>query len=315
MISYISFPLAAEKHDRIRVFSDKKAHTGPLSRLSDHRIFLYMKSTSDETAVITGGGSGLGYEFAKILSQKGYRLILSGRNGQKLMEAAESCLNLGAPSVECVRADLSQREGIEKLVQECKSICSATDSDLSILINNAGSGLFGPLAQQDSQRLVQMLRLNIEAPSILIQELIPMLSQSKQGRILQIGSVAGGQPMPFFAAYGATKSYIHNFSLALRAELKRKNISVSLLEPGFIRTNFDEAAGIESKTYRSFSFRNGMSPERVAKAGIRLLFSGKARSMPGLGNRISAATAKILPDSLIASIMRLSVLKLSGGKD
>ncbi len=78
--------------------------------------------------------------------------------------------------------------------------------------------------------------------------------------------MAGNQPTPFFASYAASKSYVLNFSLAIRQELKGHNVNVSCLQPGYINTTFDENAKIESEAYKKFSIKNSLSAEIVARA-------------------------------------------------
>jgi short-subunit dehydrogenase len=274
-----------------------------------------MNNTKKGYALITGGGAGLGLEIAKLIAAEGYPLILCGRREEILEKGADVCRGAGAPEVRTVSCDLSQKDGISLLHRSVAELCSQHDRELEMVVNNAGRGLFGPVEEQESGDLASMLRLNIEALTLLCRLFIPELKQSGSGKILNVGSLAGGQPMPFFAAYGATKSFVHSFSLALRAELRGSGISVTLLEPGFIRTGFDEAAGIGSKKYRSFSFRNGMSAEKVAVKGVRAMFRHKAKVMPGIGNKLSAFFGSLLPETLIAALMKRSVMGLTGKKD
>lgn len=274
-----------------------------------------MKSNEKGYALVTGGGAGLGLEIAKLIGAAGYPLILCGRREEALAQGAAECRAAGAPETETVSCDLTRPEEMEKLREAAAGLCSRSGRTLDILVNNAGRGLFGPLAEQDGGELSSMLRLNIEALTILTLALLPELGRGGNGRILNVGSLAAHQPMPFFAAYGATKSYVHNFSLALRSELRGKGITVTLLEPGFIRTGFDEAAGIGSSTYRSFSFRNGMSADAVARRGVRAMFAGKAHVMPGTGNKLSAFFGSLMPETLVAAVLKRSVLGLTGKKE
>ncbi len=274
-----------------------------------------MNNTKKGYALITGGGAGLGLEIAKLIAAEGYPLILCGRREEILEKGAEVCRDAGSPEAHTVSCDLSHGDGVNLLHRSVTELCSQHDRELEIVVNNAGRGLFGPVAEQESGDLASMLRLNIEALTLLCRLFIPELTRSGSGKILNVGSLAGGQPMPFFAAYGATKSFVHSFSLALRAELRDFGISVTLLEPGFIRTGFDEAAGIGSKKYRSFSFRNGMSAEKVAQKGVQAMFRHKAKVMPGTGNKLSAFFGSLMPETLIAALMKRSVMGLTGKKD
>jgi len=184
-----------------------------------------------------------------------------------------------------------------------------------MLINNAGRGLYGPLQQQDPTQLQQMLRLNIEA--------LMLLSRSFAGTvdyILNVGSVAGRLPMPRYAAYGASKSFVREFTLALRQELlgaakaakaadsaegrkRAKAPKVSVLEPGYVNTGFDENAGIENRRYKKFSVGNSMTARRVAEIGLRGLLAGRPVIVPGLRNWAMVTLVRLLPKTLTARVV------------
>src|SRR6056297_2166115 len=163
-------------------------------------------------ALITGGGSGIGYEFADLLAARGWNLVLVGRSEEKLQQAAEqlSARHAGC-DVQTLSSDLAVPGEAERVAAEC----GHRELQVKMLINNAGRGLFGPLTEQDPGELLQMLRLNIEALTVLSHRLAGSLDY-----LLNVGSMAGRLPMPRYAAYGASKSYVREFTLALRQELR-----------------------------------------------------------------------------------------------
>lgn len=268
----------------------------------------------DGYALITGGGSGIGFEFAHILALRGWNLLLIGRSLQKLQKAAAS-LDKEYPSIEVqtLSSDLSVPGEPERVVEECRR----RKLPVRMLINNAGRGLYGPLQQQDSSRLLQMLHLNIEA--------LMQLSRSFSGTadyILNVGSVAGRLPMPRYAVYGASKSFVREFTLALRQELlgaakaanktakatdkttkAAKAPKISVLEPGYVNTGFDENAGIENRRYLKFSVGNSMPARRVAEIGLRGLLAGRPVIVPGLRNRAMVTLVRLLPKTLTARVV------------
>src|SRR6056297_2054360 len=260
----------------------------------------------DGFALITGGASGIGFEFAHLLALRGWNLLLVGRSLQKLQTAAAT-LDKEYPSIEVqtLSSDLSVPGEPERLVEECRR----RKLPIRMLINNAGRGLYGPLQQQDPTQLQQMLRLNIEA--------LMLLSRSFAGTvdyILNVGSVAGRLPMPRYAAYGASKSFVREFTLALRQELLgaakaadsaegRKAPKVSVLEPGYVNTGFDENAGIENRRYKKFSVGNSMTARRVAEIGLRGLLAGRPVIVPGLRNWAMVTLTRLLPKTLTARVV------------
>ena len=254
----------------------------------------------DGFALITGGASGIGFEFAHLLALRGWNLLLVGRSLQKLQTAAAT-LDKEYPSIEVqtLSSDLSVPGEPERLVEECRR----RKLPIRMLINNAGRGLYGPLQQQDPTQLQQMLRLNIEA--------LMLLSRSFAGTvdyILNVGSVAGRLPMPRYAAYGASKSFVREFTLALRQELlgaakANKAPKVSVLEPGYVNTGFDENAGIENRRYKKFSVGNSMTARRVAEIGLRGLLAGRPVIVPGLRNWAMVTLVRLLPKTLTARVV------------
>src|SRR6056297_2916722 len=270
----------------------------------------------DGFALITGGGSGIGFEFAHLLALRGWNLLLVGRSLQKLQTSAAT-LDKEYPSIEVqtLSSDLSVPGEPERLVEECRR----RKLPIRMLINNAGRGLYGPLQQQDPTQLQQMLRLNIEA--------LMLLSRSFAGTvdyILNVGSVAGRLPMPRYAAYGASKSFVREFTLALRQELlgaakadkkaeqrreqaksprSPKSPKVSVLEPGYVNTGFDENAGIENRRYKKFSVGNSMPARRVAEIGLRGLLAGRPVIVPGLRNLAMVTLVRLLPKTLAARVV------------
>jgi hypothetical protein len=157
--------------------------------------------------------------------------------------------------------------------------------------------------------------------------------------ILNVGSVAGRLAMPYFAAYSASKHYVREFSLALRQEMrglyaaehKRRGerqdrdrqgssggpgreavrpVSVSVLEPGYVRTDFDENAGIENPRYRSFSSQRAMSARRVAEIALKGLFAGKPVIIPGALNRFLVSLTRLSPKTVVSAAVWRVIRKL-----
>jgi hypothetical protein len=219
--------------------------------------------------------------------------------------------------VETISCDLSLLDGARRLHEECAERGFRVD----LLINNAGRGMFGPLIGQDAKELTAMVRLNIESLMLLTRLFAADMTQRgyfldrPPAYILNVGSVAGRMPMPRFAAYGASKSFVREFTVAVRQELRGlrrtaekrgeyiRPVHVSILEPGYVRTGFDDNAGIESEGYRSFSSKNAMTPRQVAGIGLRGLFAGKPVIVAGFQNRLMIALSRLVPAGTIARIV------------
>jgi hypothetical protein len=255
-----------------------------------------LRKFSGHTALITGGASGIGFSFARLLAQHGWNCILAGRTAEKLSTARDSLQDEYGVSVTTEVADLANPEAAHDLFERF----GGTEPEVTLLINNAGKGLFGPVTEQTTAEVAHMISLNITSLTHLSSLFGRVMADRGGGYILNVGSMAGRTPVPFFTCYGASKSYVRSFSIALRAELAGRGVKLCVVEPGYVKTAFDSNSKIESGKYLNFSRKNGMEPEDVARAGLKALFRGKAQVIPGLRNKLTAAVTTIIPEPLIA---------------
>ncbi|MEE3315137.1 MAG: SDR family NAD(P)-dependent oxidoreductase, partial [Treponema sp.] len=198
-----------------------------------------MKETL-KTAVVTGASQGVGREISLILAEKGCDIVIVARSADKLEAVKNDILQLFPDrSVYVCPCNLASSDGPEKVLDFCKQNSLTVD----LLINNAGSGLFGESVELGDS-VLPMLNLNITALTRMCSLFGKEMKTRGSGSILNIGSIAGNQPSSYFASYAATKSYVFNYTLALRYELKRYGVNVTLVQPGYIRTNFDNVCGV-----------------------------------------------------------------------
>jgi short-subunit dehydrogenase len=267
-------------------------------------------------ALVTGASGGIGREFALQLAASGKPLILVGRNSDKLeavkAELAGIQVAAGLPATGpattstaaagtiLIPCDLSEPGAAVRLHASCAEKGLVVD----ILINNAGSGLFGQAIDLDPNGIEAMVNLNVSSLTNLCSLFGRDMRKRGSGEILNVGSFAGLNATPFFASYAATKSYVLNFSLALRAELAPSGIQVCCLMPGYVRTDFDANAGVESDKYKGFSHANSMGAAEVARIGLRALASRKPAVIAGARNRFAAFLFGMLPRSIPPVIMK-----------
>jgi short-subunit dehydrogenase len=262
-------------------------------------------------ALITGASGGIGKEFALQLAGADKPLVLVGRNRSRLeavkaeivgirAAAGHSAASPVASETVVIPCDLSEPGAAMRLHANC------TDKGLVVdmLINNAGSGLFGQAIDLDPNGIEAMVNLNISSLTNLCSLFGRDMKKRGFGEILNVGSFAGLNATPFFASYAATKSYVLNYSLALRAELSSAGIQVCCLMPGYVRTDFDANAGIESDRYKSFSHANSMGATEVARIGLNALASRKPAVIAGARNRFAAFLFGLLPRSTPPVIMK-----------
>jgi short-subunit dehydrogenase len=238
-------------------------------------------------ALITGASSGLGAEFARLCAARGDEVVLVARRRQRLEELASSLDGKAHVLV----VDLADPDGPQSLVRAVHGLGLEPDT----LINNAGFGLVGQFRQLPLDRQREMLRLNVEAPTMLTHLLLPGMLGRGRGAILNVASTAAFQPGPGIAVYFASKAYLLSFSEALHQELRGTGIKVSALCPGPTATEFGEVAGARSNRFDRLAGR----ASEVAAAGLAGLERDQAVVIPGLINKATAQSHRFVPRALM----------------
>ena len=217
-------------------------------------------------ALVTGASSGIGYEISKYLAKRGYDIIVVSRNRQAL----ENLKNEIKTNVQIACMDLSVVDNCVKLYENFK------DENIDVLINNAGFGMYGNFDILDMNKEIEMINVNILACDILTKLFLKDMKKRDSGYILNVGSIAGFMPGPLMSSYYASKSYVVKLTQAIRKELKKSKsgVSVSVLCPGPVNTNFNNTAGVK------FAVRP-LSSEYVAKYAVDMLFKKKLVIVPG----------------------------------
>jgi short-subunit dehydrogenase len=269
-----------------------------------------MKIERELTALVTGASSGIGFEIAHELASRKIHLILVSRSRKKLESLAQDLEKRHGIRTFVMPADLSRPGEAERLFQACTRKKLAVD----ILVNNAGVGLFGLANEQDLERTVAMIQLNVVSLTVLSILFSRQMKERGRGYILNVGSLVGHMPVPFFAAYSATKAYVRSFSFSHRTELGPFGVSVTNLEPGFVRTNFDKAADATHDRYAALSAAGGMSARSVAKLAVKALLGRKAVVVAGFHNWLASKIIYLLPKRLIAAMIHAMIKRILGRK-
>jgi short-subunit dehydrogenase len=235
-----------------------------------------MKSYKNKWALITGASSGIGKAYAERFAKEGSNLILVARNQLALEALAQELRSLNGVKVIVMAKDLSKLTSPEELFEEVK----AAGVHVEILINNAGFAVYGKLHQTDFSRNQEQLMLNIVALSSLTQLFVkPMVENGNSGVIINVASTAGFQPLPYMANYGASKSFVRQFTEALWAEYKADGIKVLAVCPGATETNFFSVVNAKEA-----SVGKRDTPENVVDESLKALACGKIYVIPGPAN-------------------------------
>jgi len=227
------------------------------------------------------------------LAKRGYNLLLVARSSNELDLVKGLLEDKFRITVEILAADLSQQSSAKAVAEWVEH----GNWPVSILINNAGYGLWGNFSDLQLSEQLNMLQLNISTLIELTHSFIPLLKQHQQSYILNLASTAAYQAVPTLALYSASKSFVLSFTRALRYELKNTPISVTCLSPGPVDTGFAERAGLNALSKLAQTFN--MKPEQVAEFAIRGMLKRKAEIIPGVTNVISAFATRLLPKSFI----------------
>lgn len=244
-----------------------------------------------KTALITGATSGIGKELAKLFAKDGYYLIIVARNQQELDSTAAEFEQLGT-KVSTISKDLSDME-------QAKALCKEVNTPIDVLVNDAGQGVYGLFTENELERELGIIHLNICATVILTKHFAQQMKDRGNGKILNLGSVAGKLPGPWQAVYHATKAFVLSFTTAVREEMKDSGVTFTALMPGVTDTDFFNKAGMNDS--KAVQDKEAMAdPAHVAKEGYDALMAGKDRVIAGLKNSLEVHAANLLPDSAVA---------------
>ncbi|MCX7883097.1 MAG: SDR family oxidoreductase [Brevinematales bacterium] len=260
------------------------------------------KQWQPQWVLITGSSQGLGKALAKECAKRGFSLILAARRQEALEEVADSLKKEYGIDTEVVPVDLSTPEGVDTLWHWCKKRQLWPD----ILINNAGRGLFGSFENQSEVDIHHLLYLNMESLTLLCHRFGPKM-MAHHGIIVNVSSLVGMIPTPYFSVYSATKSYVVTFSRALFREWRDKGVTVCCLLPGYMRTGFDAGAGIEDTRYLRLSASLGLEVDKVASYVLPRILKRKSIIYASRGNALLASFLGLIPISWRSLVAKLAL--------
>ncbi len=247
-----------------------------------------MTTVDKGLAVVTGASAGLGEAFARALSRRGHELLLVARREDRLRALA------GELGARFVTADLGQEEGMAR-------VWRAVDErgrQPILFVNNAGFGVSAPSTEIPAARAVEMLRLNVEAVTLLSLEASRRMKQAGRGGIINVSSTAAFQPVPHMAIYGATKGYELLFSEALNEELRGTGVRVFTLCPGATRTEFQAVAGLTQMPPAPFL----ATPEDCVARALAAFDAGDDVYIHGAPNAAMQFAQRFLPRRAVARL-------------
>ncbi len=211
-------------------------------------------------ALITGASSGIGAATARRLAREGLRVVLVARREDRLKVLEEEICQAGGEAL-AIAADLADEAQRERLFRQVY----AGWGPLDLLVNNAGMGWYGYCVDMPWPVAQQMMQVNMAAMVHLTLLFLPSMRARGSGHIINVSSIAGSLPNQGIAMYGATKSFVDNFTTSLYREMRGSGVKVSVVRPGPVATEFFDASSDARTGLRMPAERFGVRPERVAE--------------------------------------------------
>lgn len=246
------------------------------------------------TALVTGGTSGIGAAFARALAERGDDLVLVARNAERLGLMAADLERDFAVRVETLPADLSVRADVDKVAARLGD----DQQPIDLLINNAGFGVHSRLTNPDTSAHEHAFEVMCKAVLILSGAAARTMRQRGSGHILNVSSTAGFVVM---GNYSAIKAWVTSYTEALSNELRGTGVGVTVLCPGWVRTEFHERAGINASKIPGPMW---LDADRLVADCLRDVARGKVISLPSKRYQVLIGLARVAPRGAIRAVSR-----------
>ncbi|MDD3346931.1 SDR family oxidoreductase [Oscillibacter sp.] len=250
-----------------------------------------------KTAIITGASSGLGREFVRQIADvfpevESYWLI--ARRSERLSELAEA---LPGKTVACLSLDLCDAMSFMAYQEKLR----AEQPEVVLLVNNAGCGYLGRVGEMDTASQTRMVDLNVRALTAVTNMTVPYMATG--GSILNVSSIASFCPNPRMTVYSSTKAYVSSFTIGLAEELRARDVTVTAVCPGPMKTEFLDVGGIagNSKMFATLPYCDQV---RVAGGALRAARAGRTIYTPRLVYKFYRVLAKVTPAGLMAKLAK-----------
>lgn len=250
-----------------------------------------------KTALVTGASSGIGAALARVHAEHGGDLVVVARRQERLEELKKELEQAHGVTVHVLTKDLTQDDAPREIHDELHSRGARVD----YLINNAGMGNRGLFHEQDWAQNETLIRLNVLALTALTRVFLPQMIEQGGGRILNMASMAGFVPGPLQAVYYASKAYVISFSEAIANELAGTGVSVTVLCPGPVETEYTHRPEMQGVRLTKLA----VPPRQVAEAGYRAMLKGRTVVVPSVLGKIAIhGLLRLSPRALTTRISR-----------
>ncbi|GGX78767.1 SDR family NAD(P)-dependent oxidoreductase [Streptomyces hiroshimensis] len=242
------------------------------------------------TVLITGATAGIGAAFARRLAGDGHDLVLVARDEERLGRQATELHDRHGVEVEVLRADLSEDEGIEAVEARLRD----RERPVHLLVNNAGFGNKGSYLEVSLADELKMLKVHCEAVLRLTSAAAEGMRERKRGAVINVASVAAFVPR---GTYGASKSWVVQFTQGAARDLAGSGVRMMALCPGFVRTEFHQRAGMGTDNVPGWLW---LDADKVVTAALRDLSQGKSLSVPDPRYKAMTGLMKLAPRRVVS---------------
>ncbi len=249
-------------------------------------------------ALITGGSSGMGLEYARQLAKKGYDLVLVSNRQEELEQASEELSKVYSVQIVTRFQDLSAETAADELM----AFCQEQSIEVEVLINNAGMFFFEELTTENEARALAMMRLHMLTPTRMCLLFGEVMKRRGHGYILNMSSMAAKLPCPGIAVYSATKAYLKSLSKSLFFEMRPYGVGVTTVCPAAIATPLYKL----KPSLLKLGVNVGLigTPQWLVRRALRGMFHKRRVVKPGLMNYYLPPLIAILPKWLVARLWR-----------
>ncbi len=247
------------------------------------------------SALVTGGSSGIGEQFARQLAARGHDVTLVARRTDRLQALARELRRQHRVRITVHTADLATAAGRAGVASMLRT------RGPWLLVNNAGFGSRGRFVELDPKREAEEVELNVVALHELTAAVLPGNVAAHAGAVINVASTAAYQALPYMATYAATKAFVLHFTEALAVELRGTAVRAMALCPGPTRTEFSDHAGVSVLFDRSLP----MSAAAVVRSALRALDRGHAICVPGAHNLLLSQGNRLVPRAAVRRVVGL----------
>jgi short-subunit dehydrogenase len=259
-----------------------------------------MSQPAGRTVLVTGASAGIGEALARVFAENGFDLVLVARREERLQALSRELGERFRVDARVLVADLSDPAAPARIAEKCRAGGRRVDA----LVNNAGYGLGGRFLDSSWELHARFIQVMVTAVTELTYRFLPAMIEAQYGRVINVASLAGLVPgSAGHTLYGAAKAFLIKFSQSVGLEVRRHNVHVTALCPGFTHTEFHDVSGTRDLVAQLPGFM-WMDAETVARDGYKAVMRGDLVRVPGKVNRSLALIARLAPEPLVTRVMK-----------